>query len=223
MDGKIISTLDWEVKEQLFSPLPNQPKMFKVLSRSDTNEVLGMFSTQYQSFSNADLTELCSQLEQTGLFTIEGYTTFKKGKKVLAYLKNNNQMVQVAGHYLKNLLIINVDWVKSHNINDLLEPVILKTGKSYTKSRALMIIDYLQHVNERNIVSRRRNTRNKKKNSANYAYNNNNNNNSNNGLTKKQRKYPKANVNVNNNNSYANKKPYGKSKKNGKSKGSRRY
>lgn len=106
MDGKLTSILDWEVKEQLFSPLPNQPKMFKVLSRSDNNEVLGMFSTQYQSFSNADLTELCSQLEQTGLFTIEGYTTFKKGKKVLAYLKNNNQMVQVAGHYLKNLLII---------------------------------------------------------------------------------------------------------------------
>lgn len=106
MDGKITSKIDWEVKEQLFSPLPNQPKMFKVLSRSDTNEVLGMFSTQYQSFSNADLTDLCSQLEQTGLFTIEGFTTFKKGKKILAYLKNNSQMVQVAGNYIKNLLII---------------------------------------------------------------------------------------------------------------------
>jgi len=100
------------------------------------------------------------------LAEVDGNKTLTLTKKLL--FGNYNYFTDDDWNFLKNLFNINIDWVKSHNINDLLEPVILKTGKSYTKSRALMIIDYLQHVNERNIVSRRRNTSNKKKNSANY-------------------------------------------------------
>jgi hypothetical protein len=154
------------------------------------------------------------------LAEVNNSKTLTLTKKLL--FGNSNHFTDDDWSFLKNLLTINIDWAKSHNINDLLEPVIIKTGKTYTKSQANSIIDYLLHVNEKNLkntLSRRRNTRNKKNTSANYRYNNNNN--SNNGLSKKQKKYPKANVKINNNNN--NRKPYGKSKKNGKSKGSRRY
>lgn len=106
MNGKLTPTLDWDVRELYFSPIPDHPTMFKVVSRSDNNDVLGIFSTQYNSFSNADLIYLCRKLEETGLFTIEGFTTFNNGKKVVGYLRNNSKILQVSGKQLKNLLII---------------------------------------------------------------------------------------------------------------------
>lgn len=100
------NSIDWEVLEtELFNPYGRKVKGWKALVNNDTGETLQIVSDSYTPVPNEQLVE-CAQgvAERTGL-QLEGYATFKGGRKVLAYLKDNDN-AKLAGSSTANYMII---------------------------------------------------------------------------------------------------------------------
>jgi hypothetical protein len=87
MHNELLTHLPWDIAQVGF-PYSHQFYTNKnAIIRNDTHEVLAFVGTRYVPFSNQRLHELTYALEETGLFTTQGYESFKKGKLVLAFLQ----------------------------------------------------------------------------------------------------------------------------------------
>ena len=158
----------------------------------------------------------------------------------------NDEFINEDWEFLKVLLKY-TPWIPSGNVpnskkedfkeelNDTIDDIVRKvrkmTGRSYSKTRAVKVLDFLLYDFEK-ILSKtekmpkshrkayEQSMRIERRNNFHANNNNNNHNNNNNGVSKKERKYPRANVRMNNNNN-TRRVPHGKSKSKGK--GTRKY
>ncbi len=99
-------TLNWEVEEtEIYSPNGEIIPGYQALRNSRTGEVLNVCGITYTPISNARLVEIAHNFCENTPFELEGFATYRGGKKVLAYLKNENPPA-FAGHKAQDFLVI---------------------------------------------------------------------------------------------------------------------
>ena len=102
----IDTSLDWDVITQpLYDDAGQIIPGYKQIKNSETGSTLHVCKDSYTPISNHVLKELANTLGKQFDFRLDGFASFKGGKKVLAYLKNN-QPVKLAGFPCKDYLII---------------------------------------------------------------------------------------------------------------------
>lgn len=83
------NTLNWDVLQTaVHNPYGREIKGFKALVNNATGETLQIVSDSYQPVSNEQLVECAQTVSERAGLSIEGYASFKGGRKVLAYLKD---------------------------------------------------------------------------------------------------------------------------------------
>ena len=84
--------LDWDIELQPVQVesriLPNH----QALVRNDNGEVLSVTKKSYHPATNEKFLEVISRLHEFTGFAVEGYSVFQGGRKVLAFLKNQEKM-----------------------------------------------------------------------------------------------------------------------------------
>ena len=100
-------SLDWDIVEVdvLDASTLKKEEGVKLIKRSDNGARLNIATTSYTPTRNARLIEVCEEMKKITGFEIAGYDDFNAGKKVIAYLKNNDRM-QVLDYELDNYMII---------------------------------------------------------------------------------------------------------------------
>ena len=99
-------TLDWEVEAQ---PLYyGESKLIKgayVLLNNSTQSVLGLHRNSYKPFKNEQFIHLVDKLSKSSGFETIGFSSFRGGQKVLAYLANSGSST-IADQPCKDYMII---------------------------------------------------------------------------------------------------------------------
>jgi hypothetical protein len=88
----LINKLTWDVDLKPIwvdgKELPNH----QALVRNDNAEVLSVTKKSYHPATNERFLEVVSRIHEFTGFDVEGYSVFQGGRKVLAFLKNNEKM-----------------------------------------------------------------------------------------------------------------------------------
>ena len=103
---ELLQKINWEVCQKQVKITGLHHDSLKALYRNDNSMLLSIRSAKYRTFKNADMMQLVDRLTQSGKFSSEGYAEFLGGKRILAYLKNNQLDLQLAGLPVKEYLLI---------------------------------------------------------------------------------------------------------------------
>ena len=68
----------------------NVLRNYQSLVRNDNRKVLSVTKKSYHPATNEKFVEVVSKIHEFTGFTVEGYTVFHEGRKVLAFLKNTD-------------------------------------------------------------------------------------------------------------------------------------
>ncbi len=106
MKSTLKKELTWDVKSQPLKTIMGIESNRKMNLRNDNNEPLAVVSKNYKVFTNSQLIKLCKGIERLGRFHLEGFEEFRGGKLVLAFIRNNQPGLKLAGLELKEHLVI---------------------------------------------------------------------------------------------------------------------
>ena len=106
MKTKLLPSLDWDIKVQPLKTITGISANRKAIMRTDNGSVLGVMSNRYKPLSNSRLIKLCTLIERTGNFRIEGYSTFRNGKVVMAFMRNYDPKLNINGYNLSEYLLL---------------------------------------------------------------------------------------------------------------------
>lgn len=110
MKKELKQTLNWEVEQQELQIGNGTIKGKYALRRTDTGEILNICSDRYRPFYNSDLIRLVDKIEKISTFKLQGFEEFRKGRRLLAFLKNDEPGI-LGGEKVEDFLIIG----NSHN------------------------------------------------------------------------------------------------------------
>ena len=110
MKNELKRTLNWEVEQQELQTGNVAIKGKYVLQRNDTGAILNICSDHYKPFYNYNLLRLVDDIEKISSFKLMGFEEFRKGGRILAFLKNDKPGV-LGGEKVEDFLIIG----NSHN------------------------------------------------------------------------------------------------------------
>ncbi len=106
MKTTLLPSLNWDIKIQPLRTMTGITTPRKVLMRNDNDHMLGFLSRRYVPLSNSRFMKLCRLIEKTGNFRIEGYSTFRKGKVVMGFLRNHDHGLNINGFGLNEYLVL---------------------------------------------------------------------------------------------------------------------
>ena len=88
----ITKKLEWDVALRPVNVDGNILDNHQALVRNDKGTVLSVTKKSYQPATNEKFMEIVSRIHEFTGFNVEGYSVFQEGRKVLAFLKNNERM-----------------------------------------------------------------------------------------------------------------------------------
>lgn len=106
MKTELKTKLTWEVEKREIECAGNRINDKVALIRSDTNEILGIRSTNYHPFFNRDLQTLVEKVNDYRGFEFEGYQEFGNGRRILAFFRNTRKDLCLCEQPVKDYLII---------------------------------------------------------------------------------------------------------------------
>ena len=105
MKNELKRALNWEVEQQELQTGNVAIKGKYVLQRNDTGAILNICSDRYKPFYNYNLLRLVDDIEKISSFKLMGFEEFRKGGRILAFLKNDKPGV-LGGEKVEDFLII---------------------------------------------------------------------------------------------------------------------
>ena len=88
----LTKNLSWDIELQPVEVQGITLPKYQALVRNDNREVLSVTKKSYHPATNEKFLEVVSRLHEFTGFSVEGYSVFQGGRKVLAFLKNNEKM-----------------------------------------------------------------------------------------------------------------------------------
>jgi len=88
---KMKKTLDWDVLTAPVHVNSNELSNRVAIVRNDNGETLSLRSGRYRPFRNSDLKDLVGRILSKTNYELIGYQEFRKGRRVIAYLKLNQE------------------------------------------------------------------------------------------------------------------------------------
>ncbi len=98
-------TLDWDVNIHNVTSNNIEASNYKAIHRNDNGQLLNISKKSYYPATNDKFLEIVHKIHEMTSFTICGYSEFGGGKKVLAYLKNQEPM-KIGDFTTENYMIV---------------------------------------------------------------------------------------------------------------------
>ena len=99
--------LNWDVDVKEVQTLDNIAiDSHRAIVRNDNEEVLSVMKKSYRPLHNGEFKERVSRLADISGFELTGFNEFKEGAKVLAFLKNNQEVTKIGNHTMDNYMVI---------------------------------------------------------------------------------------------------------------------
>jgi len=106
MKSQLTKIIDWDVLETPMKVEKRTVPNVKTLLRNDNMEFLSVMSNQYNVFSNSEFMKLTGLITEQGEYMLEGYDEFKKGRSVLAFLRNTSTENDFNGYNVDEFLVL---------------------------------------------------------------------------------------------------------------------
>ncbi|MEJ1239591.1 DUF932 domain-containing protein [Chryseolinea sp. T2] len=88
----LTKSLSWDIAQTPVSVNGKTLSNYQALVRNDNQDVLAVTKKSYHPATNERFLEVVSKLHEFTGFDVKGYSVFQGGRKVLAYLKNTENM-----------------------------------------------------------------------------------------------------------------------------------
>ena len=107
MNKELDLSLSWDV-EQKHIYLDNGDKIYghKAIVRNDNGTILSVMKDTYSPMVNSEFANSVNQIKEISGFNLAGFNEFKNGRKVLAFLENNQDDLSIGGYKIKNYLLL---------------------------------------------------------------------------------------------------------------------
>jgi hypothetical protein len=108
----ILPSLNWDIQEQpVFSPSIIggdlvQLERYKNIVRNDNNASICVMKQSYTPMKNSEFTDAVNKISEISGLKIEGFSDFKGSTKVIAYLKNTKEDLNIGGHKIEDYMIL---------------------------------------------------------------------------------------------------------------------
>jgi hypothetical protein len=105
MYRELDNTIVWEIeKKKIYSGklIPG----YNVITRNDNGNVLAVAKSSYTPMLNSEFIDVAGKIQEISGFELIGFNEFKKGKRVLGFLKNNRENFYIGNHEIKSFLLI---------------------------------------------------------------------------------------------------------------------
>ena len=145
-------TLNWEAVR---APIKINKKTIanrSAIVRNDSGELLGLRSKQYRLFTNKDFTELVNRVVLKTGYSLVGYQEFRKGKRVIAYLKlneaclpNSARPLNVCGNATADYMLIGNSHDGSSALFISFTNVLLRCENQFTTPLRLLNMRHLSN------------------------------------------------------------------------------
>lgn len=106
-----MKSLTWDVVEQPIYTGANIDSLKviegqKAIVRTDNELVLATAKDSYHVMNNEAFIKIAETLKEYSGFEIEMYQEYNKGRKVLGYLKNSGETINIGGHKIEDYMLI---------------------------------------------------------------------------------------------------------------------
>jgi hypothetical protein len=97
--------LTWDVEINAVYSKQEAIPGYKAIHRNDTNEVLSINKNSYQEITNEELKSITYQMAEFTGFKVKGFSEIHRGKKIIAYLQNEED-ITIAGFDAHKYMIL---------------------------------------------------------------------------------------------------------------------
>lgn len=142
----ITKSLGWDIELQPVivegKVLPN----YQSLVRNDNRNVLSITKKTYHPATNEKFVEVISKIHEFTGFEVEGYSVFHEGRKVLAFLKNN-ELMNVGDFDSQNYMVIGNSFDCSTGFFTGLTNVVIRCTNQFSKMNINQNIRHNKQIN----------------------------------------------------------------------------
>ncbi|MBT4774913.1 MAG: DUF932 domain-containing protein [Crocinitomicaceae bacterium] len=146
-------TLNWEAVRAPININKKKLANRSAIIRSDSGELLGLRSNQYRLFTNKDFKELVNRVVLKTGYNLVGYQEFRKGKRVIAYLKlsdaclpNGASPLKICGNETADYMLIGNSHDGSSALFISFTNVLLRCENQFTTPLRLLNMRHLANI-----------------------------------------------------------------------------
>ncbi len=139
--------LTWDIKLQSVQVEAHTVPNHQAIIRNDNQEVLSITKKSYHPATNEKFLEVIGRLHEFTGFTVEGFSIFQGGRKVLAFLQNNEKM-RVADFDCSNYLVVGNSFDCSSGFYTGISTVLIRCTNQFSR---MNLKQNIRHDNQINI------------------------------------------------------------------------
>jgi hypothetical protein len=105
MAEPLATALSWDIEVKPVIVSGQELSNYQAIARNDTGKVLSITKKSYYPATNERFREVISKIHEFSGFSVEGYSVFQEGRKVLAFLRNPEKM-NIGGFDSTNYMVV---------------------------------------------------------------------------------------------------------------------
>jgi hypothetical protein len=119
---------------------------YQSIVRNDNGQVLSLTKKTYHPASNEKFAEVIGRIHEFTGFDVEGYSVFHGGRKVLAFLKNNEKM-RVGDFDSSNYMVIGNSFDRSTGFFTGISSVVIRCTNQFSRIQTTQTIRHNKQIN----------------------------------------------------------------------------
>jgi hypothetical protein len=142
----ITKQLSWDIDLKPVVVNGNILPDYQSIVRNDNGQVLSLTKKTYHPATNEKFLEVISRVHEFTGFDVEGYSVFQGGRKVLAFLKNNEKM-RVGDFDSDNYMVIGNSFDRSTGFFTGISHVIIRCTNQFSQIQTTQTIRHNSQIN----------------------------------------------------------------------------
>jgi hypothetical protein len=138
--------LTWDIDLKPIVVDGNMLSDYQSVVRNDNGHVLSLTKKTYHPATNEKFLEVVSRVHEFTGFTVEGYSVFHGGRKVLAFLKNNEKM-RVGDFDSDNYMVIGNSFDRSSGFFTGISSVVIRCTNQFSRIQTTHTIRHNREIN----------------------------------------------------------------------------
>lgn len=142
----LTKSLCWDVALKPVSVQGHELSNYQAIVRTDNQHVLSVAKKTYHPATNERFIEVVSKIHELTGFEVEGYSVFQQGRKVLAFLKNNEKM-KIGNFESDNYMVVGNSFDCSTGFFTGISNVVIRCTNQFSRMNVSQNIRHNKQIN----------------------------------------------------------------------------
>lgn len=142
----VTKQLSWDIDLKPVIVEGNVLPDYQSVVRNDNGRVLSLTKKTYHPATNEKFLEVVSRVHEFTGFDVEGYSVFHGGRKVLAFLKNNEKM-RIGDFDSDNYMVIGNSFDRSTGFFTGISSVVIRCTNQFSRIQTKQTIRHNKQIN----------------------------------------------------------------------------